>query len=578
MRIRAQHSVVLRLLAALFVTTIVATDAATSALAQAGSGAAGTVKGFVRVNGKTLAVNHATAVTAPDSFDPSQEVRLVLITPTPITAATLAKATDRNAVFGLVPAGAIVEIGKNGHTVFLFHSALGGQRLQTGGGFPEFKNTTDRVSGDVHTFMSGDQDEFGFKVRFELAFDAPIVKRLPLAKATTTATAKPTPVGPLPKTKEEAKKWLADQGYGVADGSLMVYFALGVDASKPLNANVVRAYLTMGVNVNRKSEFTGDAAINALTIVCPGQAAATEVTRLLLDAGADVNIQEPESRKATPIMGAVFCPEVFPLILAKKPNLNPLDARGKTVMHYALDYGKPDMPRMLLDAGFDMARWRKSLVDEYGESRIEEIGAPPAASVPPARAAAIDWKGLGPYPDRSKAEAAKLLSRPGAMTTIDDHFWDGITRHEPQRLALALQAGANVKQLRPVVGYTPLLMLADRCDERADAEAQVSVADQLIAAGADLTGLDSNKANALIVAVNHCPIGVIRSLIKAGMPLQAATTQKSTALQAAILAERVDVIEALLDAGLDPKKEPYNVGKFTAGNKAIEAALKKKRK
>jgi ankyrin repeat protein len=567
--------------------------------AQTSGGAAGTVKGFVRVNGNAVVVRHAYAVTAPDSFDPSVEVTLVLATPAPIASAALVKAASRKDVFGLVAgSGAIVEIQKNGHNVFIQHAALKGQQLQTGGGFPEFKVTANRISGDVHTFMSGDEDSFGFKVRYELAFDAPIVKRIPVAKTTNNASAAPAapvatttkaPAGPLPKTRDEAKKWLAAQGYGVGDESLIIYFTLG---SKGLSADVVRAYLTLGTDVNRVSEFTGDTALNALTIACPGQAAGAEVAKLLLDAGANVNYQESDGRKATPVMGAVFCPDVLPLILAKKPDLNKVDASGLTVMHYALRYGKPGMAQAIKDAGFDVARWRKSLVDEFGASTIDALSkpaaaatnrpaavpAPTAAPAVPARAAAIDWKALGPYPSHSKAEATRLLARPGTTTTVDEHFWDAVSRLEPQRLAIALQAGANVRQTRPATGYTPLLVVAESCDLNDQPDAQVSIAEQLIAAGADLTGLDPNKANALIVGADDCPIGVIRAFIKAGLPLQAVSATKSTALQAAILEGRVDVVEALLDAGLDPKKEPYNVGKFASGNKAIEAALKKKRR
>ena len=40
---------------------------------------------------------------------------------------------------------------------------------------------------------------------------------------------------------------------------------------------------------------------------------------------------------------------------------------------------------------------------------------------------------------------------------------------------------------------------------------------------------------------------------------------------------RVDVIDMLPDAGVDSRKEPHNVGKFSAGNKHVQDALKRKR-
>ena len=109
----------------------------------------------------------------------------------------------------------------------------------------------------------------------------------------------------------------------------------------------------------------------------------------------------------------------------------------------------------------------------------------------------MDWKALPPYPTRSADQARKSLSRPGAATTIQDHFWDGITQHEPLRLALAITAGANVRDTRSVTGYSPIVLMAERCDLRSDAEQQVALAELLIAAGADLAGVDANRSNAL---------------------------------------------------------------------------------
>jgi ankyrin repeat protein len=584
LRLVAGAGLIALLIAGLFLVPIV----------QAQAGAAGTVKGFVRVNGAAVAVKHAYGVSSPDSFDPGKEVKLVLLTPTPIAAGAWAKAGSRNDVFGLVAGnGAIVEIRDNGHNVFIQHAALKGQQLMSGGGFPEFKIANNRISGDVHTFMSGDEDSFGFKVRFELAFDAPIVKTIPLGKpfvAPPPPAPKPVPAGPGPKTKADAIKWLEAQDLGVGtvpNDGLVSYLVF----RETWNAEVVRAYLLAGAIVTKPHSLVDGYALNTAALMCEKKPAAVEITKMLLDAGASVNQKDVDGPKATPPMLAVRCPDILKLLLAAKPDLNIVDARGFTVMHHALLYGPRKITApMVRDAGFDIKRWTPSLKEAQliGELNDALAPAPPPSSrpaPPPAvapvpespRPAAIDWKAVGPYPQRSKAEATKLLSRPGAMTTIDDHFWDGITSHEPQRLALALQAGANVRQLRPVINYTPLLMLADRCDEKG-AEAQVSIANQLIAAGADLTGVDPNKANALIVGVNHCPLGVIQAFIKAGIPLQAVSATKSTALQGAILASRVDVVEALLDAGVDPKKEPYNVGKFASGNKPIEAALKKKRK
>lgn len=612
----------------------IAIASASGLLAFQSAAQAGTTKGFVRINGRPLVLTHAYAATAPDSFDPSVEVRLVLLTPAPLAADAIAKASTRRDLFSLVPAGAVVEVRQGGHTVFLTHAALGDKTLQTGGD-PNVKTSDTRVSGSVNTFMPGEEDSFGYKVRFELAFDAPIVKRLPLAKAaaapaapvarTPAATAPVAAApparatsGPLPKTQADAAKWLSAQrlptGPTLTD-ALVSYLTL----NPALSVDAVRAYLLAGAAVNRPSEVFGTTALYMAVVQCANQPAIPEIARVLLDAGADPNQKAPDGLKGTPAMSAVFCPDVLRVVLSKKQDLNAVDAKGQTVMHYALQYGKPReaAAQIVKDAGFDIAKWKAALLkdaDNADDRKLIEAlsgnapvaaasapgvasaaapvtrsGGPPAASRSGASASgastsalsgrgAIDWKAVGPYPTRSKADATRLLSRPGATTTVDEHLWDAITSREPQRLALALAAGANVRQTRAVTGYTPLVLLAERCELSRDAEAQVSIAEQLIAAGADLTGFDATKANALVVASDDCPVGVVGALLKAGVPAQAPSSNGMTALKAAITAGRVDVVDALLDAGVDPKKEPYNVGRLASGNKAIDAALKKKRK
>ena len=169
-----------------------------------------------------------------------------------------------------------------------------------------------------------------------------------------------------------------------------------------------------------------------------------------------------------------------------------------------------------------------------------------------------------------------MLERPGADTTIDEHMWDGITHREPLRLALALRAGADIRQTRAVTGYTPLVLLAERCDLK-DAEILTANAALLTAAGADLTGVDSNGANALVLAAGSCPIGVVRALLAASVSPHVRTKNGSTALRNAIGAGRADVVDLLLDAGVDPRKEPYNVRAEASGKSEVEAVLKKKR-
>jgi len=387
-------------------------------------------------------------------------------------------------------------------------------------------------------------------------------------------------------SKAQAKKVIADHGLPeTADGMLAV-----LNTSMDTAPLVVEAYLTLGVRADREITYEADGGrmltrypLTYLLEFSCADATTAKMAKLLVDAGADPNTTDPENDWAA-LSQVYACPDVMRVLLdaPKKPDVNRVDRNGNTAMHLVVRIGgdrQVESIRMLLDAGFDIARWRNELLkDARGNPPvIAALGGKPApAPAPTPRPKSIDWKALPPYPERTPAVAKKMLERPGASTTIDEHMWDGITHREPLRLALALKAGADIRQTRAVTGLTPLVLLAERCDLK-DAEIQTANAELLTAAGADLAGMDSNGATALVLAAGSCPVGVVRALLAAGMSPHVRTKNGSTALRNAISAERADVVDALLDAGVDPRKEPYNVRALASGNREIEAALKKKR-
>jgi ankyrin repeat protein len=391
------------------------------------------------------------------------------------------------------------------------------------------------------------------------------------------------------KTKAQAKKVIADHGLPeTADGMLAV-----LNTSMDTAPLVVQAYLTLGVRADREITYEADGGrtltrypLTYLLMFACSDDTTAKMAKLLVDAGADPNTTDPENDWAA-LSQVYACPDVMRVLLAapKKPDVNRVDRNGNTAMHLVVRIGgerQLESIRMLLDAGFDIARWRPDLLKEARQNPpvLAALGGKPAPAPAPTPQAApagrIDWKALPPYPERTPAEAKKILERPGAATTIDEHMWDGITHREPLRLAMALRAGADIHQTRAVTGYTPLVLFAERCDLQ-DGEIQTANAELLTSAGADLTGVDANGANALVLAADNCPTGVVRVLLAAGVSPHVRTKNGTTALRNAISEGRADVVDMLLDAGVDPRKEPYNVRALASGNSEVEAALKKKR-
>ena len=385
------------------------------------------------------------------------------------------------------------------------------------------------------------------------------------------------------RSATEARAWLTSKGITANAGSMLA-FLMGDD---PSSADVMRAYVALGLPLNGP----GGDELSPLTLVtrsCVGNPMSAATTAVLIAAGADPTLKAPDGNKATPLMESVNCPAVLAAMLAKRPNLSAVDGRGYTLMHHALaaDETRVEATRLVREAGFDVERWRASLSKEFkylpnldallGGPGKPALAAPPAAAPPSRSGDSIDWEAAGPYPAHSKAEAAKLLSRPGADTSAQEHFWDGIRRQQPQRLALALHAGADVRGLSDTKA-TPLIELAERC-RGGKPELLQSLADQLIAAKADPTGVDEIGRTALAAGAATCPIGILRALIAAGVPPNVVGKGSDTAMRRAINAGRVDVVNLLIDSGVDPRKEPYNADREATGNKAVQDALRRRPK
>jgi Ankyrin repeat len=189
--------------------------------------------------------------------------------------------------------------------------------------------------------------------------------------ASAPAAKNRAPAGPAPKSKAEAVKWLEAQdlfvGSNPNDG-LVSYLTF----KEAWSADVVRAYLLAGAVVTKAHSVVDGYALNTAAIMCEGKAAAAEIVKMLLDAGASPNQKDVDGPKATAPMLGVRCIEVLKVLLTAKPDLNIVDVRGFTVMHHALLYGKPPnvAARMVKDAGFDLARWTPSLKEAGLENEL----------------------------------------------------------------------------------------------------------------------------------------------------------------------------------------------------------------
>lgn len=117
----------------------------------------------------------------------------------------------------------------------------------------------------------------------------------------------------------------------------------------------IQASIRSGCNVNGKNVFRA-APLHIIfeDIKNPFDSSTIQVLKLLIDAGADVNIDD--SRNWTPLLyaiGANYTEEAKYLIDNKKILLNKKSSMGRTALHYAVLKNNSEIVTALLEAGAD---------------------------------------------------------------------------------------------------------------------------------------------------------------------------------------------------------------------------------
>lgn len=203
--------------------------------------------GQLTVDGKSITLTHAYAVSGPDTFDGTQRAYLVLLTEKALAPDAIKKAESfaelgGKSVRSLLESGLAVEISPDkGYHLTVRHPALGGSELQKSGNFG-LKVTTlgpDRVVGTVASSAGmtpegdGGPEEItpSHRVQFKIHFDVPVERqfaleeKLELAKNATKLPAgggepgkvwlkecKPAPKLPDLKDPRAIEKFLFAQG------------------------------------------------------------------------------------------------------------------------------------------------------------------------------------------------------------------------------------------------------------------------------------------------------------------------------------------------------------------------------
>lgn len=171
----------------------------------------GKAKGTLTIDGKPLVLRFAVAVTGPDTFDETKEAVMLLLTPKPVTQASIDKAASFDDIRSLAEEGIAYKarLGDHYHLTAR-HPVLQGKELQTSGSLTDAKVEmgSSAVTGNIVPWGGKEETMFEHKVAYDIAFNAPIARRFALDKPVIMgASAKKLgPGGGAP-----GKAWIAEK-------------------------------------------------------------------------------------------------------------------------------------------------------------------------------------------------------------------------------------------------------------------------------------------------------------------------------------------------------------------------------
>lgn len=311
---------------------------------------------------------------------------------------------------------------------------------------------------------------------------------------------------------------------------------------------------------------------------------AKQVARLLIQAGADVNRIGLEG--TCPLLRAGCCTDVVEALLEAGARLDlpspiPGESVGQTLMGEAITFERPEVVRLLIRKGYDVAGERQTLMEKAEGSPaiakiLREAVAPPRKSSPakaPGKTTTkpVAPRGLGP------AQARSELARRG-IPVVEDELWSAIMDPDAENLHLLLEAGVGPNIRRSHVGDTPLLFAVTMAPARGEAAKEAALTSMildLISHGADVNAADeTTDATPLLQAAQYCPPGIVRALIKAGARLQTAARGGATPLMMAVIFEKTETVRILVESGYDVAAERAGLLPLAAGKPEIERLLR----
>jgi ankyrin repeat protein len=292
--------------------------------------------------------------------------------------------------------------------------------------------------------------------------------------------------------------------------SLQAASALGTPAE-------IETLIKSGVDVNAQQKGT---QVTALHIAA--SAGRTEVVAILLRAGADPDI--PDAEGSTPLIRAVEAgkPDVVRALLQSKVNLNKIKGPrnfggGGTALHSAINGSQDEIADILIAAGVDI-----DAVDARGETALMLAAR---------------------RNDTSLVE--KLIERDANVNLQDESLWtalmkavvSGNFRAQMQGIEKVVKAGVTLEAINSGIkaGISP---------STRDTRAQMDTIDKLVRAGSDLEATNNAGETPIVLAAREGNVEAFQLLIADGADLSG--VKGSTSLSKASEKGSKEIVKLLL--------------------------------
>mgnify|MGYP005991687347 CR=1 FL=1 len=286
---------------------------------------------------------------------------------------------------------------------------------------------------------------------------------------------------------------------------------------KLINSIIVCLIFTIQINGQSKVEVNKFDTNGKTALIKAVSSKKIEEVKILLKKGADINLQEKNDLKGSPLMYAASTGDIVlcQLLIENDANINQLDINKDHALNWATFYGHIDVMKLLIQKGTDL-----SIKSKHGT--------------------AVDVA-LRLWHKDSVANVFKSTKLARSLTKKESKFIKYLKSSDNKSLNKLLKKGVS-PNLKDEIG-TPVLQLVSQTGNK-------SMVDFLVSKGADVNCKNRVGQTPLAWASRFGKIEVVKALINNGADVNLTDKQyKLTPLIGSAVGDNRDVAKLLIDNG-----------------------------